>query len=146
MGVLTDFVVAERTEAHLVGQADVPSEAFRGIDAKGIDQVKMATLYAILTGTDYDPDFLAADDSFLYTGSEDGPWVQAIPDDMVRRLAELLPHQLSVIAEHWLASEEFDPRYSNWSPEAVTWFLGEIRDLSRVAISEKKTLFMWTCL
>lgn len=146
MGVLTDFVVADRTEAHLVGEADVPSQTFNGIDAKGIDQVKMATLYAILTGTDYDPDFLATDDSFAYIGSDDGPWVQAIPDPMLHKLAELSPFTIPSVAKEWAASEEFDPKYSNWSPEAVTWFLQEISRLSRLAVSTNKTVFMWTCL
>lgn len=81
MGVLTDFVVAPRPNAVRVGEASVPSEEFGGIDAKGIDQVRMGTLYAILSGT-YDPTFLVDEASFVYSASDDGPWVQVIPEDM----------------------------------------------------------------
>ena len=54
-------------------------EAFDGIDAKGLSQVEMRTLYAILSNTEYDESFLGDDSSFAYTASEDGPWAQRIP-------------------------------------------------------------------
>lgn len=146
MGVLTDFVVANRDEAKLVGETDVPSAVFDGIDAKGIDQVKMATLHSILTQTEYDPDLLATDESFLYTGSEDGPWVQALPDTMIARLADLSVFETKRVAQEWFATEEFQPKYSGWSVDDVAAFLTEMTRLARVAVSENKTVFMWTCL
>jgi hypothetical protein len=143
MGVLTDFVVAEASEAKRLGD---DRESFDGVDAKGIDQVRMGTLYAFLTETEYDPSFLTSDDSFAYIASDDGPWVQAIPADMVKRLMEMSPVEMQKIGDVWFQTEEFDPKYSRWSRDDVSEFLSQIQQLATRAMSEGKSLFMWTCL
>lgn len=143
MGVLTDFVVADDSDAQRLGDE---RDAFDGIDAKGLGQVEMGTLYAILSDTEYDESFLVDDSSFAYTASDDGPWVQRVPGDMVRRLAAMADEDLPRIAEAWSQTEEFDPKYFGWKREDIDTFLPEIRRLAQQAIQEKKTLFMWTCL
>ena len=145
MGVLTDFVVADRTEAKRVGDCLKPSKVLGGIDAK-VDQVKMGTLYAILVGTDYDPGFLTGEASFLYVVSDDGPWVQLVPERMVERLARLSDAEVPRIAREWRKTEEFDPKYSRWTPDDIERFLRDIAALAQKAIGERKSLLMWTCL
>lgn len=54
---LTDFVVADRKDAQKVCNSACPSRDFNGMDAKGIDPVKLGTLYAVLTDTEYDASF-----------------------------------------------------------------------------------------
>lgn len=146
MGVLTDFVVAPISDATLVGETSVPSEEFDGIDAKGIDQVRMGTLYAILSGTEYDPAFLVDESSFVYSGSDDGPWVQVVPEDMVARLAAMTDQSVSDVAKTWGSTEEFEPAYSSWSEHDIRTFLAGIAGLARRALAETKALFMWTSL
>jgi len=146
MGVLTDFVVADLNEAQKVGESGAPYKEYNGIDAKGIDQVKMGTLYAILSGTEYDPEFLTSEESFLYTGSEDGPWVQHVPNTLTSLLAKLSADDIPRIAEAWGKTEEFDPSYSGWSLEDINAFLLEISKLALLAIHENKALLMWMCL
>jgi hypothetical protein len=143
MGVLTDFVVAEASDAKRLGD---DRESFDGIEAKGMDQVRMGTLYALLTKTEYDPSFLTSDDSFAYTASDDGPWVQPIPADMVNRLARLSSAEMKQAGDAWFQTEGFDPKYSRWSRDDVSWFLSQIQQLAIRATSEGKSLFMWTCL
>jgi hypothetical protein len=146
MGVLTDFVVADRSEAKQVGDCPKPSKEFAGIDAKGMDPIKMGTLHSILTGAPYDPEFLTTESSFLYTVSDDGPWVQIVPDEMVARLTKLEGSEIRDIAAEWQKTEEFDPKFCGWKPEDVQWFLRELSALSRKAVAEQKSLLMWTCL
>ena len=146
MGVLTDFVVAPISAAALVGETSVPSQEFDGIDAKGIDQIRMGTLYAILSGTEYDPAFLVDESSFVYSGSEDGPWVQVVPDDMVSRLAALSDQNVPNVAKTWGSTEEFEPAYSSWSENDIRTFLVGMSGLARRALAENKALFMWTSL
>lgn len=143
MGVLTDFVVADTSDAHRLGE---DRESFHGFPAKGIDQVHMGTLYAILTGSEYDPSFLTSDESFAYSASDDGPWVQIIPADMVKRLAEMSPEERQRVGDAWFQTEEFDPKFSRWRREDVTDFLTKIQQLASNAIKNGRTLFMWTCL
>lgn len=143
MGVLTDFIVANALEAKRLGEQ---REDFDGLDAKGIDQVQMGTLYALLTKTEYDPSFLMSDESLAYTVSDDGPWVHVIPQDMVQRLAMISTTEMHEIGDAWFQTEEFDPQYSSWSREDIAEFLLQIQQLAKHAISEGKKLFMWTCL
>jgi hypothetical protein len=75
MGVLTDFVAIDRSEAQRVCDSLCPSQDFAGIDAKGIDPVKLGALYALLTGTAFDPAFMG-DDSLLAEGRT---WSSAWP-------------------------------------------------------------------
>ncbi len=146
MGVLTDFVVANSSDAKEVADCLDPSGELGGVAAKGIDQVKMGTLYAILTGTEYDPEFMLTDDSFLHTADEDGSWVQLVPPDMVSRLSSLSDSEIPRISKEWGQTEEFDPKYCGWSSEDIESFLQEIAGLSRRARSEGKSVLMWTSL
>lgn len=41
MGVLTDLVIADPSEAERIGSSDCPSKDFGGLDARGIDPVKL---------------------------------------------------------------------------------------------------------
>jgi hypothetical protein len=143
MGVLTDFIVADASDAKKLGDQ---RETFDGLDAKGIDQVRMGTLYALLTSTEYSPAFLVTEESFAYSASEDGPWVQPIPGDMVQLLAKMSPPERQRIGDEWFKTEEFDPKFSHWTRDDVSWFLNEIQQLASRAVAEGKTLFMWTCL
>lgn len=141
---LTDFVVANRADAQLVCDSTCPSEEFLGMDAKGIDTVKLGTLNAILTGTEFDPQFVSRDE--LATGGEDGPWVFEVPTDFVHRLAVLDAEQLRAAAVQWAKTEEFSSEYCNWSPEEVHQMLQDLTRLSVRAVAERKSVLMWMSL
>ena len=144
MGVLTDFVVAELGDAKRIGDSMCPSRDFDGIEAKGIDNVKLSTLYAILTGTPVDPGFMGGD--FLYSHSDEGPWVLLVPPDLVQRLANLSVDQVSATAGEWGKTEEFSPKYSRWPQEVIEQWLQELARLCRQAIAEKIDVLMWMSL
>jgi hypothetical protein len=149
MSILTDFVVADISEAQRIGDSLSPSWQFEGLGEKGIDHVKLATLYALLTDQPYDTDFMS-EDSLLYVASDDGPWVHRVPDDMVRRLANLAESEYSRIAEKWSQTEEFTHKHSGFTPdlarERTEAFLRRIAPLARYSLAENKILMMWTCL
>ena len=146
MGVLTDIVLAGTNEAKKVEASDGPSREFPGIDAKGIDQVRMGTLYAILTSTEYDPGFMLDEESVIEPDDEDGPWVQIVPQEMVLLLSELPDAGIPAVADQWSKTEEFQPEYSSWSQEDILKFLEQIRSLSKKALTDNKTMYMWMCL
>jgi hypothetical protein len=89
---LTDFVVADRNDARQVCDAPCPSETFNGMEAKGIDPVKLGTLYAVVTNAEYDPSWATVEP--LCDGGEEGPWVIEVPIDLVQRLAKLDAQQI----------------------------------------------------
>jgi hypothetical protein len=143
MGVLTDFVVADRADAQRVCDSVCPNQAFAGLDAKGIDAVKLGTLHAILTGGKFDLSFLG---DTLCSGGEDGPWVFEVSPDFVQRLARLNARQLRSAGTKWAATEEFSPKYDNWQADAVHQMLRELAALCKRANQEGKAVLMWMCL
>ena len=150
MSILTDFVVADISEAQRIGDSLSPSWQFEGLGEKGIDHVKLATLYTLLTDQPYDPDVLMNEETLLYIASENGPWVQQVPPDMVSRLANLPESEYSRVAQAWARTEEFDPKFSGLtSAEAITFaeaFIRRFAVLARQSLAENKILMMWTCL
>jgi len=149
MGVLTDFVAADSSEVERVGKSLNPSEDFSGLDAKGMDGIKLGGLYCILTGTTYTIDFVAdfmGERSIVYQESEEGPWVHLVPHDLTARVARLSPTDISQVAVRWSKTEEFDPKYFEWPPDAVKQFLVDFAALARQAVSEGKSVLMWVCL
>ncbi len=149
MGILTDFVVADISEAQRIGDSLSPSWEFDGLDEKGIDHVKLATLYALLSDQPYDSAFMS-EASLVYVASDDGPWVQQVPPDLVSRLANLAENDYPRIAQQWAQTEEFTHPHSGFTPELARErtenFLRRIAPLARQSLAEHKVLLMWTCL
>ncbi len=63
MGVLTDILVAHRSEAAVVCRSLAPFAEWSGIDAQGIDLVKLGALWCQLSGAPYRDSVL---DDFLF--------------------------------------------------------------------------------
>jgi hypothetical protein len=145
MGILTDFVVASAKDAKRVGMSSSPSQDFNGLDAKGIDTVKLGKLHAILTGEAFDPSFMTGD-ALLFAASEEGPWVFEVPPDFVKRLAVLKDKELKSVATEWAKCEEFSPNYGNWLAASVKQILTELVELCKQAASERNSVLMWMCL
>jgi hypothetical protein len=145
MGLLTDFVVADPTDAPRVGASHCPSRDFAGVAAKGIDTVKLSKLHSALTCRPFDPTFMG-NDALRFAAWEGGPWVFEMPTDLVRWLAQLGPEELPPVAAAWSKIEEFSPRYDNWPAGAVQEVLSEIAALCRKAATENKVVFLWMCL
>src|SRR5262249_14015801 len=106
-----------------------------------MDTVKLGTLHAILTGTDYD--FQSMTDACVFNAGKGGPWVFQVPTDLVNRLAALDGEQLANTGAAWAATEEFSPEYENWPPEAVQQRVADLAALARRAVDTKKALLMW---
>jgi hypothetical protein len=143
MGVLTDFVVADRGDAQRVCQSRCPSRDFSGMDAKGLDGIKLGSLWTILTGVESGPAFK---NDTLCSGGEDGPWVFEVPADLVQQIARLSSSQLSSAGSRWGETEEFLPKYDNWSAEEVQQMLQGLAVLCKRAVAQGQAVLMWMCL
>jgi hypothetical protein len=146
MALLSDFVVLDASEAERVGKSINPTEEFGGFHAKGMDGIKLGTLFCILSGTPCTTDFVVGfmgDQSMIHIESEDGPWVQLVPQKLTLLVADLQQPDLRRIAAEWGKTEEFDPKYSHWQLEDIQEFLAKLGVLARRAVGEKKPLLMW---
>lgn len=143
MGVLTDLVVADESEAEAMAGSGSPLERWPGIDAKGIDHVKLGMLLSIMAGEPY-RDSLVGEFAQLAEASEDGPWVFQVPPRLVSSLSKIEDHELGRLSEQWSAVEEF--AYSGYDLATVAEVMTSLRELSKLALSEGKSLLMWMCL
>ena len=75
MGVLTDFIVAEEREAQAVAAAPRSARTWPSIDAKGIDQIMLGSLWSLLTARQIDVDQVLQQFAMLEQVSDEGPWM-----------------------------------------------------------------------
>ena len=140
---LTDFVIADVEDARIVCDSVCPSREFNGMDAKGIDTVKLGTLYALLTNTQFDPSTIG---NPLCDGGDEGPWVIEVRNDLVHRLTNLDASGIEAAATEWAKTEEFSPQYDNWPAEDVLEVLSDLAKLCHQAVAAKKSVLMWMSL
>jgi hypothetical protein len=134
MGVLTDYFLASPAELERLKEDIVPAEEFDSVDAKGIDQVKLAQLYEIVCGLPY----LDAMSRFrlVHEVSEDGPWTTTVDPELVSALADLSDSELLETASRWSKIEEFT--LDGWSESDVMDVLTRLQQLAKEAVENEK--------
>ncbi len=137
--VISDLVIADEREARAVAGEAVPRRRWTGIDAEGVDQVKLATLWALLAGREF-RDELVSEFVPLHEVSDDGPWVFRFPAPLVQLLAELEDDRASRLGSAWAGTEELE--LDGWDAESVAPLLHGLRSLARGAHAEKKSVLM----
>src|SRR6266566_5252179 len=100
MGVLSDIVIADKSEAEAIGASKNPSAEWEGAAWKTIDPVKLGTLWSILRGEPLDLDGVMAkvrEIQLLHEASDDGPWVYHLPAPLRDALADLSGEEADVM-------------------------------------------------
>jgi hypothetical protein len=138
-GVTTDLLVADPRDATAVAEATAPRARWAGIDARGVDQVKLGTLWALLAGREY-RDELVLEFVPLHEVSEDGPWVFRVPDPLVALLADVDDAGASRAAPAWAATDEL--ALDGWDAEGAAALIDGLRGLARGARAGGKPLLM----
>jgi len=148
MGVLSELVIALKSEAPLVAHSDNPSRTWQGIYCKGLDQINLASLWSILEGDEIQVDSVVARSERIELASEvteDGPWVFAIPNELRDVLAELAAEdtdKIQAVARTWWGTDEL----RDWDSSDVAALLQDVIDLADGAKLEGKDLLLWVCL
>jgi hypothetical protein len=75
------------------------------------------------------------------TGSGNESWLEEFPAELVLLLAHLDDARLEAVGAEFGNTEEFDAPAA-----AAEEFIGELRDLSRHAISLTRGLYLWNSL
>src|SRR5215207_6182572 len=105
MGVLTDLVIADLSEAEAVARSSAPWETWRWVDAKGHNELTLAALLCILRGEKYREE-ISEEFPPLAQASEDGPWVYAVPEVLLIALQHLDEGRIPGAVSEWLRTEE----------------------------------------
>jgi len=148
MGVLSDIIVADRGEAAAINAAGgAHLGQWACLESKGIDTVKLGTLWQILNHRSADDvnavaTFMA--DGVLDQRSEEGPWVYLVPEQLRSALASLDPPAQESAAAQWAATEEF--ALDGWLAADVEEYLGDLVEHARQASRAGKSLLLWMSL
>ena len=138
MGILTNIVAAEEDELVAIGESLRPVDEWSGIERRGIDTAKIATLHCLLTGDEFEEAVSAYEPVYV---AEEGAVVLRIADEVLQRLATLDEEALELVAEELGATEEYE--MEQWEAEDVQALVMELADLARLAESQGQTLFVW---
>ena len=141
MELMTNIVAAEEDEYTAVGESSCPLDEWSGIEAPGLDTVKVAILHCLLTG---DPLQMALDLYEPVYVSEGETVVLRIAEEMLEKLAVLDEEALENLASELAASEDFESE--QWEADDVLAQLTELADLAQLAESQGQALFVWMSL
>lgn len=148
MGVLSDIIIADRNEASAINAAGgTHLKQWPCLESKGIDTVKLGTLYQIVHDRSLDDmNFFAKfmQDAVLDQPSDDGPWVFLIPPELMSAVAEFDEARTEAVATKWAATDEF--KLDRWQFEDVEEYLQSLVSHARKARDAGKSLLLWTSL
>jgi hypothetical protein len=138
LGILTNIVAAEEDEYAAIGESLRPVDEWSGIERRGIDTAKIATLHCLLTGDEFEEALGGYEP--VYSGDE-GALVLRVADEVMERLATLDEEALELVAAELAATEEYE--MEQWEPEDVQALVMDLADLARLAESQDQVLFVW---
>ncbi len=138
MSILTDIVAAEEDEFAAIGESPHPVDEWSGIERRGIDTAKIATLHCLLTGDEFGQALSLYEP--VYASIED-VLVLRLADEVTEKLAAYDEDALMRVAEELAATEEFEREA--WDAEEVQDFVMALAELAQIAESQGQTLFVW---
>lgn len=138
MGILTNIVAAEENEYAAIGESLRPVDEWSGIERRGIDTAKIATLHCLLTGEEFEEAIGAYEPVYV---ADEGAVVLRVADEVMERLATLDEEALELVASELAATEEYE--IEQWEPEDVQALVLDMADLARLAESQGQVLFVW---
>ena len=138
MGILTNIVAAEEDECVAVGESLRPVDEWSGIERRGIDTAKIATLHCLLTGDEFDVAVCGYEPVYA---ADEGAVVLRIADAAMECLIALDEEALELVGEELAATEEYE--MEAWGTGEVQALVMELADLARLAESQGQVLFVW---
>lgn len=138
MGILTNIVAAEEDEYAAIGESLRPVDEWSGIERRGIDTAKIATLHCLLTGDEFEEAVGSYEPVYV---ADEGAVVLRIADEVMERLATLDEEALELVAEELAATEEYE--MEQWDAADVQAMVFELGELARLAESQGQVLFVW---
>jgi hypothetical protein len=146
MGILNHLLVAHASEADAVAVSDEPSQTWDGFFCRGLDRIKLATLWALVeSGSPDDRLEERLDQVRTIPEGDQGPWVDIVPTKMLSALASIAAmeeDEQASIAKDWGRSDELE----GWDASEVLDLVRRIGDTAETAELEDKTLLIWASL
>jgi hypothetical protein len=148
MGVLSDIIIAEPDEAAAINAArGTHLNRWPCLESKGIDTIKLGTLSQIMAGRpveDIDAISTFMTDDMLDQGSDEGPWIFLVPEQLKLSLAAINKDAEEEIARKWACTEEF--ALGGWDVTDVEEYLHDLIAHAGRAREAGKSLLLWMSL
>jgi hypothetical protein len=145
--MLIDLVAAKPEDAEVILSNLGHASIWPTLEAKTVDQVKLASLAFILGTKPLVPDAIGEyikEFKALASGGDEGPWIDQLPDVLVKDLAALHEEQIPAAAAAWAATEE--ARLDRWNAKDTEAFLRELSAFAASAAAQGRTVLLWLCL
>lgn len=143
MGLESEFFIASASELKQVQLKNWPfvPKTFEQFSCKGLTNVELATLEALLTSKDALTIIEGDDTKPVMEGGIDGPWLLPLRPQLTKALSEAELETLPELAEQWAGTEELE----GWDASDTEGVLNELYALaqSAVACGKKVYLLMW---
>jgi hypothetical protein len=142
VGLLCELVFGNAEDLPAVLASDEPAVDLGGADLRGFEVVKVATLHALCFGVTFDS--ILSEYQPLNPEDEEGPWVFALPDAFVRRLAAIDAASREALADRWADADELalDGQTVADAREAVA----TIGRCAAEAVASHRGLLLWVSL
>jgi len=145
--MLIDLIAAKAEEAQAIMSAQGHANLWPTLEAKAVDQVKLASLAFILKGKPPEDEpvieYMKTFQS-LASGGDEGPWIDLVPSDLVEDLAHLSEDQVEAVASAWASTEE--AKLDRWNAKDVASFLRELSAFAGSARAQERKVLLWVCL
>jgi len=142
--MLTDYFIAFQAELTKLDIRSSPASTHPGVQAKGADTVKLATLQRILAMAVDQPELSTLHSSLVNKPTAEGPWVFAVAPAVTQALARLTVPEVHDVALEWVETREW--RLDRGDEQTVTDLLSGLQGLAQRARAEGKEIFLWMSL
>lgn len=143
MHMIHHLLIGTALDAQAILVSDDPSNERDGITVRGLDTIKLVTLWSLVEAGSPDDRFDERMDSVkVLSAGDDGPWVDILPDRLVTALAEIAEideNEVECLEASWSQTEEFD----GWDMSEIDGLTRLIGDLAQTAKLEGKTLIVY---
>ncbi|MDR3300246.1 MAG: hypothetical protein LBU43_09690 [Candidatus Accumulibacter sp.] len=139
MKLVTHIVAADEDELTEVAETASPLKIWSGVEAPGLDTVKLAALHALLTGDSLQT-ALDLYEPALVTGAGEDVIVLRVSGELLEELALLDEESLETVASELAATEVYEKE--NADPDELRDCLTALAELAQLAESQEQTLWV----
>lgn len=140
---MTDFFIASNEDLKCLESRPLVEGQLAGLVDSEVDLLMLCNLESILTGQEWESIF---DTVYVNPAREqgpDGPWIYQVSGCLLQALVNLTADELIDCANKWSETDEWTLR-DDMSPEKIAEVLSQLVTLAERALSNGKTLYIWT--
>src|SRR5690242_10758740 len=139
MAFISDLVIAGSKEAEAISLSSRPANSWPTLEGKGVDPIKLATLYCAATNTAYSSS-VVGEFPLVGENKNEGRWVLEFSSKVLSAIASIQDRDVASIASVWASTEELE--MDRWSVEFSAQFIMDLTAHAKRAQSEGSSLFL----